>query len=400
MHRFIFFLPERLSRIISGGRFIGEIDGLRFLAIFPVLILHMSERLQTYSPLNFSEANNSSLVVYSAGRGFIGLYIFFVISGFVLALPFAAHYLKGARSVPIKNYFWRRLSRLAPPYILLMTFFFLALVFLRSAPFGELFPHYLASMFYVHNILFQDFTPINPVTWSLEVEVQFYILAPLLARLFFRLRKPLLRRLVLVEAIIIIIVLQQQFGLYEEPWKFSILGNLHLFLAGFLLADVYLTNWKEGIRKSWGWDIMLLIALPAPFFIWENDFFNWLLFPFLLILVVTGVFKSIFFNRFFTNKWITAIGGMCYTIYLIHLPLAELMIRFTYNLTFGESFMLNLLLQLAIFLPLTFGISVLFFLGLEKPSMDKYWPQKLGGSFKKLLCKLRLSRAETGKEGL
>lgn len=400
MYRFLLFLPERLSRITSGGRFIGEIDGLRFLAIFPVLIQHMSERLQTYSPLGFQEVNDSNLLAYSASRGFIGVYIFFVISGFVLALPFASHYMKGTKSIPLKSYFWRRVTRLEPPYILLMTFFFLVLVFLRSASFSELFPHYLASIFYVHNIVFQSYTPINPVAWSLEIEVQFYILAPLLASMFFRLKRPFMRRLVLVEAIIIIMVLQQQFGMYHSPWKFSILANLHLFLAGFLLADVYLTDWKEGIRKSWGWDIMLLVALPMPFFLWSHDFFNWLLFPFLLVLVMIGVFRSIYFNRFFTNKWITAIGGMCYTIYLIHLPLAELMIRLTRYFTLGESYALNLLLQLAIFLPVTFGISVVIFLVLEKPCMDKAWPQKLGLSFKKLLGWMRLSRTEAGKESL
>lgn len=388
MFRFLLFLPERLGRITSGGRFIAEIDGLRFLAIFPVLIQHMSERLQAYSPLRFEEIG-ADPVAYTASRGFIGVYLFFVISGFVLALPFGAHYLQSAKKIPLKNYFWRRITRLEPPYILLMTFFFLVLVFLRSAPFTELFPHYLASIFYLHNVVYESYTPINPVAWSLEIEVQFYILAPFLAAIFFRLKNTTIRRIVLMGSLLAILLLQQHFMLYEKPYKFTILGNLHLFLAGFLLADVYLNSWKQGISHSRGWDVLLLLALPLPFFLWRHDFFNWMVFPFILVLVIIGIFRGVYFNRFFTNKWITAIGGMCYTIYLIHLPLAELMIRFTRHLTIGDSFVANLLLQLLIYLPTVFVVSIIFFLALEKPCMDKNWPQKLGASIRKFLYRLK-----------
>ena len=375
----------------SGGRFIAEIDGLRFLAIFPVLIQHLSERLQVHSPLNFHGVNDSSMLAYSASRGFIGVYLFFVISGFVLALPFGAHYLQEAKKIPLKSYFWRRVTRLEPPYILLMTFFFFVLVFLRNAPFSELFPHYLASIFYLHNLIFGSYTPINPVAWSLEIEVQFYILAPFLAALFFKAKNTTVRRLIMIGSIVAILVMQQAFLLYMKPYKFTIIGNLHLFLAGFLLADVYLTDWKKGIKHSRIWDGILLLALPLPFFVWRHDFFNWMVFPFLLLLVIIGIFRGVYFNRFFTNKWITSIGGMCYTIYLIHLPLAELVIRITRNWTVGENFAVNLLFQLAIYLPIVYGLSVLVFLFVEKPCMDKNWPAKLQQNVRKGLYKLKVA---------
>ncbi len=389
MFRFLLFLPDRLSRVTSGGRFIGEIDGLRFLAIFPVLIQHMSERVQAYSPLDFHGVNESNMVAYTASRGFIGVYLFFMISGFVLALPFGAHYLQEAKKIPLKSYFWRRVTRLEPPYIFLMTLFFLILVLFRNVPFPELFPRYLASIFYLHNIIYRDFTPVNPVAWSLEIEVQFYILAPFLASLFFRTKNTWLRRLILTGSILILLVLQQQFIWYLLPYRLTIVGNLHLFLAGFLLADVYLTDWKKGITHSRIWDLVMLVALPLPFFVWSHDFFNWLVFPFLLVLLIIGIFRGVYFNRFFTNKWITSIGGMCYTIYLIHLPVAEFVIRITRNWTAGESFTLNLLFQLAIYLPIVFGASVVVFLLLEKPCMDKMWPQKLRGNVRKILYKLK-----------
>lgn len=388
MFRFLSFLPDRLTRITSGGRFIAEIDGLRFLAIFPVLIQHMSERLQAHSTVPFANIG-ADPAAFTASRGFIGVYLFFVISGLVLALPFGAHYLKAAGPVPLKNYFWRRLTRLEPPYIILMTIFFLILVFVRSAPFGDLFPHYLASIFYLHNIIYESYTPINPVAWSLEIEVQFYLLAPLLAAVFFRIKNTTIRRLVLTGVILVVLLLQQYYMLYDKPWKFTIVGNLHLFLGGFLLADFYLINWKNGIRHSRLWDFLLLFFLPLPFFVWSHDFLNWMVFPFLLLLLIIGIFKGVYFNHFFTNKWITAIGGMCYTIYLVHLPFAELMIRLTRSINVGDSFFLNLLVQLLIYLPSVFAVSVLFFLALEKPCMDKNWPAKLRESIRKFVFRLR-----------
>ena len=388
MFRFLLFLPDRLTRITSGGRFIAEIDGLRFLAIFPVLVQHMSERLQAHTTVPFADIG-ANPAAFTASRGFIGVYLFFVISGFVLALPFGAHYLQNAKPIPLRNYFWRRLTRLEPPYIILMTLFFFILVFVRSAPFGELFPHYLASIFYLHNIIYESYTPINPVAWSLEIEVQFYLLAPLLAAIFFRIQNTTLRRVVLIGSLLAILLLQQYFMLFKSPYKFTILGNLHLFLAGFLLADVYLIHWKKGITHSRIWDALLLIVLPLPFFVWSHDFFNWLVFPFLLMLLIIGIFKGVYFNRFFTNKWVTAIGGMCYTIYLIHLPFAELLIRLTRSLSVGDSFVLNLLLQLAFYLPSVLAVSILFFLALEKPCMDKNWPSKLRVKIQKVIYKFR-----------
>ena len=57
---FLSTLPQKLSRVTSGGRFIGEIDGLRFLAIFPVLVQHLSERLQRYGNADFENVKEKA----------------------------------------------------------------------------------------------------------------------------------------------------------------------------------------------------------------------------------------------------------------------------------------------------------------------------------------------------
>src|SRR5207248_8852502 len=108
---------------------------------------------------------------------------FFVISGFILGLPFASFYRGLGPQVSLRQYFLRRLTRLEPPYILNLAVFFALKVASQQYGFRELLPHFLSSCFYLHNLVYADESLVNTVTWSLEIEVQFYVLVPLLAGL-------------------------------------------------------------------------------------------------------------------------------------------------------------------------------------------------------------------------
>src|SRR2546426_1782209 len=92
-------LLARLSRRTSGGRFIPEIDGLRFVSITLVLLFHVTVvlgvlryALATDGP--FGAASRSAtlpgVLASVLSRGGVGGDLFFIVSGFVLALPFIA----------------------------------------------------------------------------------------------------------------------------------------------------------------------------------------------------------------------------------------------------------------------------------------------------------------------
>jgi peptidoglycan/LPS O-acetylase OafA/YrhL len=68
---------------------------------------------------------------------------------------------------------------------------------------------------------------------------------------------------------------------------------------------------------------------------------------------------------------------MCYTIYLIHLPLLEALTPLTNKLVFTHIFGLHLMWQALLVFPVVFVVSAAGFLWLEKPCMDKDWPAKL-----------------------
>lgn len=371
-------IHSKLTRITSGGKLIREIDGLRFMAILPVLIQHYAERFERNVPLKVVPGSLDDNVSFVASRGFLGVYIFFVISGFVLALPFAAHRFQGKNKVKISSYFWRRLTRLEPPYIIWMSLFFIVYVIHNHFSFIEYLPHYLANITYTHTLIYNHWSPFNPPTWTLEIEIQFYLLAPFLSILFFRIRNKSYRRIFNVLIITVLVLVQQYFKLYLNPYSFTILGHLQYFLIGFILVDFYLNDWNE-IKPSKIFDVLGLISWISLiyFWSWNYELLSRVLVMLSLFLFFISVFKSHYLNAFVTNRWIMVIGGMCYTIYLIHLPFAEFLIRFTKNIRITDSYTVNLATQLAIFLPVILCISAFFYIWVERPFMDKNWPQNL-----------------------
>src|SRR5207302_4955600 len=114
-----------------------------------------------------------------------GVELFFGISGFILGVPFASRYLLNAPKVNLKQYFIRRLTRLEPPYFLALFAHAAMQSVVGHRTLSKLTPHLLASFVYMHNLIFGGFPgAVNGAGWSLEVEVQFYVLVPLLSLLF------------------------------------------------------------------------------------------------------------------------------------------------------------------------------------------------------------------------
>lgn len=251
------WLAGLFRRQTSGGKFIPEIDGLRFVAIAAVVAYHLYGQLGRYCGVRLS-AVPARLV----NNGDRGVSLFFVISGFILALPFVSHCLRGSASVDLRRYFQRRLTRLEPPYIINLVLCAVLLVLVKHISATSVIPHLLASLFYSHSLLYGSLSAVNPVTWSLEVEVQFYLIMPLLAHVF-AIRSPLTRRAFLIAAMLIA-------GMSQAYWAHTLRSELTLlyyaqfFLAGLLLADLYLAHTTEP-AKNWCWDIVSLAGWPLIF---------------------------------------------------------------------------------------------------------------------------------------
>ena len=375
-------LFTRLARETTSGRLIPQIDGLRFAAIGLVILFHLNGYLAAKWPLGHAGSMpQSSWLAQACLVGFHGVELFFVISGFILALPFAAHHLQATPRVSLRSYYLRRLTRLEPPYIvtLVVLFTFAALVQAKSA--NALLPHLAAGLVYSHSLIYG--AP-NGVAWSLEIEVQFYLLVPLLT-LLFAIKRRCLRRLVLAGAILAGEALQAMVTDQSMRASLSILAYLQFFLMGFLLADIFLADWREAAQPRLWWDFITLTGWPLMLTLLRFGWFTHWIFPFTILLLYCAAFQGRLSRRCFSNRWITVIGGMCYSTYLIHYELISAVGRFTKGIGSNQSYWIYLPIQLALIgVPIVL-ICGLYFVLLEKPCMRRDWPQRLWSRWQQML---------------
>ncbi len=362
------------KRITSSGNFIPEIDGLRFIAISVVIFFHLGEYLEIFDLNQYSDNIDYSALRYITQKGAVGVPLFFVLSGFILGLPFAKHHLLDEESVSLKKYFLRRLTRLEPPYIIVMTIMFFAYVFVVPKYSFDLgMSSYLSSLFYSHNYIFEKFPLLNSVAWSLEVEVQFYILAPILAYLF-AIKSAKFRRLTLLG----LIILFSATDIYYTFKFISLISYLEYFLLGFLLVDLYVS--KSTLLKKRKYDITICLFLLCVIFISPKDAFmhrDQTLFESLIKLgAIFLLYYYVLFVgalKFLSWRIITNIGGMCYSIYLLHYPIIRTIGIPLVKFQFSEYSFINISIYLIILIICVMLISSIFYLLVERPCMEKSW---------------------------
>lgn len=369
---------EKLSRVTQSTHLIPEIDGLRFLAIMPVIFLHLGTNYLRTSPI-FSESsleNNFFFQIINTGG--MGVNIFFSISGFVLALPFASYYLNGTKKVNLKQYYLRRLTRLEPPFFISMIVFFLAWLIIGKYSITQLLNSLWASLLYVHYFVFGKWSLINPISWSLETEVQFYILAPLLFSCF--LVRKVFARSVLIIAICLVlayIIFYVKDTLIAYHLTKSLITYFPFFATGILICGVYMGGKIEFKMKSYGLDIA---GMTGIFFLYVFHYwYSWYALPvqcFGIVMIFAAAFKGKMFNRFFTSPGVIVIGGMCYSLYLLHYGLLYVLMFFTSDLAVNSNFVLSYLLQAVIIVPIVIVVSAVFFVLFEKPFMYRDWYQQ------------------------
>ena len=343
-----------LLRRKSSQKFIPEIDALRFFAIIPVMFAHMSQAFLDYN-VNFDIEliKEESLLREIMYNGNLGVQLFFGISGFILTLPF----INVPRSeLRFKKYFLRRLIRIEPPYFIALILFFVVHLFMGTESFAFLWERFVSSFFYVHNLYHHSYSLILPPAWSLEIEIQFYLLMPIFLYLFKVFDTKYWRYL--IYAILFLISL----NLNVSP-DLELSDYFRYFLAGIVAADVYK---NISLPKHFIWDIVFVVGLFLFFFYLKD----WFLRSITLFLIIIASLHLVILKKAVTNKWVTIIGGMCYSLYLLHFPFYHLVMKlFTNRLTFSDSYEATFLFQALIFIPLSIVAITLFYLVVEKPFM-------------------------------
>ena len=316
-------------------RYFPELESLRGIAISQVFAMHSSGWILG------GLAGSSSLLVALVMSDRLGVDLFFVLSAFLLSLPFLEDAAGGPR-VPVRRYFERRVLRILPAYYVAVVVGTVLTArqlrdLLRGLP-------YLVFL----NPLAVPLRPYSDVWWSLTTEAQFYVVLPLLGILG---RSTAGRRLgiafVLVWAACYVAFLRGVLG----PRSFaslsilegSLFGRAPFFLAGVAAAAVYRAHGATLIARleaarfmrAGGGDLLLLLLLLgiAAFARWElaighgarwepryqdRDLVTAVLIAAVLLLLVLAPLRA---KRLLVNPLLGGLGVISYSVYLIHLPL-------------------------------------------------------------------------------
>lgn len=360
------------AREPSSGRFIPQIDGLRALAVLAVVFFHLDA--QFGKPEVVGAVDRALISVLR--RGFLGVPIFFAISAFIVALPFARRWLTRGHPVEVGRFYLRRLTRLEPPYLINLLALWLAGAAMGHWALADIGPSLLASSVYQHTQIFGHFSPINTVAWSLEVEFQFYLLAPLLT-LVFAVERRWIRWAMLALACALAIGLRD---LGRSRVQLSLLGQFEAFAVGLLVVDIYLTVWRSQLPGKPGWDVAGCLGWVGFFGFSgvESHVLRTACLTPCLLLGMLGSLGGLWLGRIFGNRWVFTFGGMCYSFYLWHQwPLIQLGPCLRTWLAGHPSYLVRYVLAAALILPLLFAACALLFITLEKPFMRRDWPARL-----------------------
>jgi len=387
---------------------------MRFFAIMGVLLLHMNKLYSPYHEWHVAWNQPPAAIIghsinYLFDLGYWGVPLFFVISGFILALPFAKHYLIGTPKPSYGKYILRRLTRLEPPYLICLMISVGVSVLIFGQSLRNVVMENYPSLFYGQGFINQRMPAINPVLWSLEVEVQWYLSLPLFAMMF-KVKPAILRRAAFVGLSALL-----YFAGTRVPSPFLVergfLSFCQYFFVGCILADVYITNWKSAPTRLPVYDLLLpasLILIAAYLtitdswascqglaFAWpiifKNTFANLILMPATMLMIYISAFRGVAFGRIVCNRWITTIGGMCYTLYLYHYLIARIVNnRICAHLPATSSQYVSIGFA-ALVVIIGSGIFVLT----EKPFMYRDWPKTLATAVRSTLSQWQPSHPES-----
>ncbi len=354
----------KLTRITNSNDYLPYIDGFRFYAL-SIVLGHFVDFYEAHTfPIKETPAyKNLNFDFFLGLSSDNGILMFFAISGFILAMPFAKSIRNGEVSPSLKSFYKRRLTRLEPPYLIILIGLFVLNVFvIHRDTLTNTFPHFVASFFYLHNLVYQAHPTLNFVFWTLEIEVQFYLLAPLVVNVF-RLPKHY-RRLLMALTIMAFSIGNE---LYQLPFR-SLLNYFQYFMAGMLALDFYLDkDWK----KSYWYDV---VCITAIFLMFTGVFKYGIVLPFIICLLLWMSPLSYWWIRVLSWKGITVIGGMCYSIYMLHHPLMALFLnRVMGNEMILSSVWMDFLLKMIAVLTVVLFCSAVYFVLVERPCMKRDW---------------------------
>ena len=347
-----------------------EIDGLRAIAVGAVILYHAQITILGHQPFK---------------GGFIGVDIFFVISGYLITSIILKE-LVTTGSFSFKHFYERRIRRILPAllFVMLVSLPF-AWMYLIPSSFVDFSKSILYSLGFSSNFYFHysgqqygaESGLLKPFlhTWSLSVEEQYYILFPIVLLITFKyIRKYLIHILIL--GFIISLVLADWGSRNHPSFNFYVLPTRGWeLLAGSILAYFEIIKGHRSKNKLFN----LILPTIGLFLIGHSIlFFNDKMFhpSFYTLSPIIGVCLIIWFSnkdelitKILSTKLFVGIGLVSYSLYLWHYPIFAFS-RIT-DFFYGDIFN-KLLLGLILII-----LSIISYYFIEKPFRNKKYKFKI-----------------------
>ncbi|MBV8172566.1 MAG: acyltransferase [Candidatus Eremiobacteraeota bacterium] len=369
---------------------IAFMDGMRGIAVLMVLVYHLKEALATNLHVH---AGRLELGINNfAAAGFMGVEVFFFISGFVLFYPYARTIFEDKPLQTVAHFVNRRALKILPSYIFSLTVMTAFVLLLLPRPLDglaafKLLQNYAVHLLFVHSAFKETFFAINGPLWSLAVEVQFYFLFPAIAWSF--------RRWPLITPLLLILIaqmyrlhLQLHGGAYDSFYIYQLPGFLDLFAFGMASSYVTVMFRSEFPQLRHWWLAFTVVSLIAAVGIdmmcvslthagggpnawhWQNTYRS-VFGALLAVFAVSGMLAAPLWQRIIANRVFVYCAFISYNLYLwnkfVIVAIAHYVLPFFRNWPYST--------WIANLLPLTAAVLVAIAATylVERPFLDHGW---------------------------
>jgi len=286
-----------------------DIDGLRAISVLAVIAFHLNGAVP---------------------GGYVGVDVFFVISGFLIGgIVFREI---GSGTFAFADFYKRRVRRIAPALVVVLLGSYAAsLVLMRPAETMALAKSLLAALFSVANIYFYGTSgyfgpraldlPLLHL-WSLGIEEQFYLVFPVMAFVLFRYFPRVMVPALVVLGLVSLLWSQRQLSLHPEASFYLLQSRAFELTIGVLLARL---AWKPGLRaaQSLAFVGAALLLAALLFYSERTRFPGWAaLVPcFGTALIIWSGQTGTVLSRILSIPPLVYVGKISYPLYLVHWPL-------------------------------------------------------------------------------
>ncbi len=340
-----------------------EIDGLRALAVIPVIFFHAG--------INFFSG------------GFVGVDVFFVISGYLITTIIIRELNNNTFS--IKSFYERRARRIFPALIfIILISSIISFIFLTRSELVSYFKSVIATLLFFSNLYFYKTSPyfrsesdLEPLlhTWSLSIEEQFYIMFPITLLLFYKFFKRYIFLMLIFGFVASLFICQflalktsgtlNFYFTFSRAWELA-LGAICAYIIIYknLSYSVLIKNLLSTVG-------VILILFSVFSFSRQTVFpsFYTLVPTIGTSLIILFADRHTFINKILSIKFLVGIGLISYSLYLWHQPL----------LAFGRIFFDDLsIVQKLILIFLSVLMSIFSYFFVEKIFRNK---KKINSNF-------------------